>query len=108
MPALMPALIPSPPQPAPIGLGTYTSWPGGVDPTARLFNTDNTRIPCVGTWAGAGGRRRKSRKGSRKNRKTSRKNRKSSRKTSRKMNRKASRKNRKCSRKNRKNISRKH
>ncbi len=80
----MPAPYPvsSPPQPAPIGAGTYTTWPGGVDPTARLFNTDNTKIPCVGTWAGAGGRRG-SRKASRKNRKASRKNRKASRKNRR-------------------------
>lgn len=49
-------MIPSPPQPAPIGAGTYTTWPGGVDPTARLFNTDNTDIPCTGT---KGGRRRR-------------------------------------------------
>jgi hypothetical protein len=104
MPA--PFLIPSPPQPAPLGLGTYTTWPGGVDPTARLFNTDNTKIPCVGTWAGAGGRRRKSRKGSRKNRKSSRKTSRKNRKSSCK-NRKGSRKNRKTSRKNRKSVSRK-
>jgi hypothetical protein len=53
------SLIPSPPQPSPIGAGTYTTWPGGVDPTARLFNTDNTDIPCTGT---KGGRRKASRR----------------------------------------------
>lgn len=51
-------MIPSPPQPAPIGAGTYTTWPGGVDPTARLFNTDNAVIPCTGA---KGGRRRRNR-----------------------------------------------
>jgi hypothetical protein len=48
----MVSYIPSPPQPAPIGAGTYTSWPGGVDPTVRLYNTDDTVIK--------GGRRRRS------------------------------------------------
>ena len=54
-------MIPSPPQPAPIGNGTYTTWPGGVDPTARLFNTDNQKIPCTGTAVG-GARRSRTRR----------------------------------------------
>ena len=67
-------MIPSPPQPAPIGNGTYTTWPGGVDPTARLFNTDNQKIPCTGTAVGGARRRRSTRKANRKaHRKGSRK-----------------------------------
>lgn len=76
--------IRSPPQPAPLSSSnTYTTWPGGVDPTARLYNTDNQK----------GGRsRRTSRKASRKaQRKGSRK---ASRKASRKGSRKGSRKSR--------------
>ena len=70
----MNGLIRAPPQPAPLSShSTYTTWPGGVDPTASLVSTDVQ-------------------KGGRKNRKASRKNRKASRKASRK-NRKASRKN---------------
>lgn len=61
--------ISMPAQPAPIGAGTYTTWPGGVDPTARLFNTDNAVIPCTGTKGGA--RRRKTRRAT-KNRSTRR------------------------------------
>ena len=35
-------LIRSPPAPAPLSQhNAYTTWPGGVDPTAPLFNTDN-------------------------------------------------------------------
>jgi ankyrin repeat protein len=64
---------------------TYTSWPGGVDPTARLFNSDNQ----------TGGRKsRKARKVSRKSRKARKASRKSSR-TARKVSRKSSRKARK-------------
>ena len=74
----MNGLIRAPPQPAPLSShSTYTTWPGGVDPTASLVSTDVQK----------GGR--KNRKASRK---ASRKNRKASRKASRK-NRKASRKN---------------
>ena len=43
----------------------YTSWPGGVDPTVKLYNADNQK----------GGKNRKSRK----NRSKSRKNRKATR-----------------------------
>jgi hypothetical protein len=38
----MNTLIRSPPAPAPLSShNAYTSWPGGVDPSAPLFNTDN-------------------------------------------------------------------
>lgn len=69
----MNGLIRAPPQPAPLSShSTYTTWPGGVDPTASVFSTDVQK----------GGRknRKASRKASRKNRKASRKNRKNSRK----------------------------
>jgi len=59
----------------------YTTWPGGVDPTVPLFNTDNQKF-------GGARRRRKSRKASRRSRKSRRSNknkahkaRRSSRKT---------------------------
>ena len=65
--------IRSPPQPAPLSASnTYTTWPGGVDPTARLYNTDNQK----------GGRKRRASRKSRKARK-SRKSRKASRKSRR-------------------------
>ena len=36
--------IPAPASPAPLSpYNAYTTWPGGVDPTAALFNTDNQR-----------------------------------------------------------------
>ena len=85
------SLIPSPPQPAPIGAGTYTTWPGGVDPTARLFNTDNTKIPCTGTTGGARKRTRRSKRSKRSSRRTKR-----TRRTSRKSHK--SRKGRKAGR----------
>ena len=44
----------------------YTSWPGGVDPTVKLYNADNQK----------GG---KNLKATRKNRKATRKNRKTTR-----------------------------
>ena len=62
----MNSLIRAPPQPASLSkFDTYTTWPGGVDPTAKLYSV--------------GGKRKASRKGS----KTSRKNRKASRKNRR-------------------------
>ena len=82
--------------PAPLpplrNVDAYTSWPGGVDPTVKLYSLDLNATQKGG------------RKGCRKNRKASRKDRKS-RKASRKdrksrKNRKTSRKNRKGSRKN--------
>jgi hypothetical protein len=67
--------VKSPPQPPSLSqFNTYTTWPGGVDPTAPVFNTDNQKF----------GGKRKSKKNTRKNRKD-RKNRKNMRKT---MNRK--------------------
>ena len=49
----MNSLIRAPAQPAPLSShNTYTTWPGGVDPTAPVFNTDNQK----------GGRRRLSMK----------------------------------------------
>jgi hypothetical protein len=88
----------SPHDPTPIGNGTYTSWPGGVDPSVPLYAGNPVPLSMGSTMSRnrrqSGGRRcwgRKNRKGSRKNtRKNSRKNRK---------NRKNSRKNRKGSRK---------
>ena len=82
--------IRSPASPAPLSSSNaYTTWPGGVDPTASLFNTDNQKI---------GGKRTNKNKKSKKSRtnknKKSRKNNKKSRK-----NNKKSRKNNKKSRK---------
>ena len=67
------SLIASPPQPPPLSqYQTYTTWPGGVDPTTALYRTDNQFAPFVTT---TGGRRKASRKGNRKNsRKSTRKN----------------------------------
>jgi hypothetical protein len=45
---------------------TYTSWPGGVDPSVRLYDS-------------VGGKRKTRRSKTRKNRKNSRKNRKTNR-----------------------------
>ena len=54
-------LIHAPPQPPSLSSrNTYTTWPGGVDPTASLFNTDNQKI--------GGKRTRKQKKTSRKTR----------------------------------------
>jgi hypothetical protein len=61
--------IPAPASPAPLSsYNAYTTWPGGVDPTAALFRSDNQR----------GGRKsRRSRKATR--RRASRRNRASRR-----------------------------
>jgi hypothetical protein len=74
--------------PTPIGNGTYTSWPGGVDPSVPLYAGNPVPLSMGSTMSKnrrqRGGRRssyRKNRKGSRKN---TRKNRKGSRKGSRK------------------------
>lgn len=68
----MNTLIRSPPQPPSLSsYNAYTTWPGGVDPTASLFNTDNQRV---------GGRRKNSRKSRKNSRKSSRKNMRKSRK----------------------------
>lgn len=53
-------MIRSPPQPAPLSSSNaYTTWPGGVDPTARLFNTDNQGYTAKG---GKRSRRRSTRR----------------------------------------------
>ena len=68
--------------PAPIGNGTYTSWPGGVDPSVNLYAGNPVPLSMQ-----QGGRRKASRMVYRKA------NRKASRKASRMVYRKASRKN---------------
>lgn len=36
--------VPAPASPAPLSqYNAYTTWPGGVDPTAALYNSDNQR-----------------------------------------------------------------
>jgi hypothetical protein len=78
--------------PTPIGNGTYTSWPGGVDPSVPLYAGNPVPLSMGSTMSKnrrqSGGRRcwgrKNSRKNSRKNtRKNSRKNRKGSRKGNR-------------------------
>jgi len=82
------SLIKSPPQQPPLsGRNAYTTWPGGVDPTVPLYNTDNQKF--------GGARRRKNTRRNRKN--NPRRNRKMYRKNSRKN----SRNNRKLNRKSR-------
>jgi hypothetical protein len=61
----MPNYHPAPQAPL-RNVDAYTSWPGGVDPTVKLYNADNQK----------GGKNRKATRKNRKNRKTSRKNRK--------------------------------
>ncbi len=64
----MNSLIRSPPAPAPLSShNAYTTWPGGVDPTAPLFNTDNQfkmggRRPRSTRRRRGGSRRRASRR----------------------------------------------
>jgi hypothetical protein len=51
-------MIRSPPQPTPLSSSNaYTTWPGGVDPTAKLFSTDNQGYTAV-----KGGKRKSNRK----------------------------------------------
>jgi hypothetical protein len=65
-------LIKSPPEQPPLSSrNAYTTWPGGVDPTVPLYNTDNQKF---------GGARRRSR-GSCKSRRASRKSRRASRRS---------------------------
>jgi hypothetical protein len=89
------SLIKSPPQQPPLsGRNAYTTWPGGVDPTVPLYNTDNQKF--------GGARRRKNTRRNRKN--NSRRNRKMYRKNSRKNsrnNRKQNRKSRRAFRRHR-------
>lgn len=81
----MNGLIKSPPEQPPLSnRNAYTTWPGGVDPTVPLYNTDNQKF--------GGARRRKSRRATRKSRKSRRTN---------NLNRKVNRKGRRASRKSR-------
>jgi len=88
----MNGLIRSPPEQPPLSnRNAYTTWPGGVDPTVPLYNTDNQKF--------GGARRRNTRRRNRKvNRKANRKNSKKSRKTNRKVNRKSRRSSRRSRR----------
>ena len=82
------SLIKSPPEQPPLSnRNAYTTWPGGVDPTVPLYNTDNQKF--------GGARRRKSRRASRKSRRASRKSRRNN------ANRKVNRKGRRASRRHR-------
>jgi hypothetical protein len=94
----MNGLIKSPPEQPPLSSrNAYTTWPGGVDPTVPLFNTDNQKF---------GGAR--SRRGSRKVNRGRRNSRKVNRRNSRKVNRRNSRKvNRRKSRNNMRKVNRK-
>lgn len=84
----MNGLIKSPPEQPPLSnRNAYTTWPGGVDPTVPLYNTDNQKF--------GGARRRKSRRATRKSRKS-----RKSRRTNN-LNRKVNRKGRRASRKSR-------
>jgi len=81
---------PGPLNPPALGNGTYTSWPGGVDPSVKLYAGNPVPLSMTGG-------RRSSRKNYRKNsRKNNRRapcgSRKNNRRSSRKNNRKASRK----------------
>ena len=88
-------LIKSPPEQPPLSnRNAYTTWPGGVDPTVPLYNTDNQKF--------GGARRRKSRRASRKSRRASRKSRRNNN-----VNRKVNRKGRRASRRSRR-VSRRH
>ena len=65
----MNSYIPRPSSPAPLSnVNAYTTWPGGVDPTAALYNVNNQK----------GGRRKTRRRvrRSRKNTRSSRRNKK--------------------------------
>ena len=89
----MNGLIQSPPEQPPLSnRNAYTTWPGGVDPTVPLYNTDNQK------FGGARRRRlsRKSRRAARKSRRNNNLNRKVNRKG-----RRASRKSRRASRRSR-------
>jgi hypothetical protein len=73
----MNTLIRSPPAPAPLSQhNAYTTWPGGVDPTAPLFNTDN-QFKMGGAKTRVSRRAKKSRRNTmRRRRNTMRRNRK--------------------------------
>ena len=84
---------PGPVNPPMIGNGTYTSWPGGVDPSSPLYSSNPIPLSMTG--------------GRRSSRKVTRKNRKANRKAKRNNSRKAERKNSRSSRKNNCRSSRK-
>ena len=88
----MNGLIKSPPEQPPLSSrNAYTTWPGGVDPTVPLYNTDNQKF---------GGARR--RRASRKSRRASRRSRKvGGRRRNNKNNMRKSRKSRRASRRTR-------
>ena len=89
------SLIKSPPEQPPLSSrNAYTTWPGGVDPTVPLYNTDNQKF---------GGAR--PRRNTRRNRKNTRRNRKVNRKVNRK-GRRASRRSRRSSRRSTRRSSR--
>jgi hypothetical protein len=71
---IMNTFIRSPPAPAPLSShNAYTSWPGGVDPSTPLFNTDN-QFKTGGSMARRS--RRASRRRNMRRRKNTRRNRK--------------------------------
>jgi hypothetical protein len=94
----MNGLIKSPPEQPPLSnRNAYTTWPGGVDPTVPLYNTDNQKFGGGASARGAGQARRR-RRNTRKTRKT-RKSRRNN--VNRKANRKARRASRRASRRSR-------
>jgi len=102
----MNSLIKSPPEQAPLSnRNAYTTWPGGVDPTVPLYNTDNQK------FGGARNNRRntrRSRRIARHNRRVSRRSARHSRRISRRNARRNLKINRKVNRKNtRRNNTRK-
>jgi len=109
-----PGYLPMPGQLAPLSnQNAYTTWPGGVDPTTPLFNTDNQKFGGGASARGARHARRRSRRsrhrgGSRKTRRGGsrrvRKNLKKASRRARKNLKKVSRRNRKVSRRFGKNL----
>lgn len=62
--------IPAPASPAPLSqFNAYTTWPGGVDPTAALYKSDNQR----------GGRKSRRRRSTRRRRAATRRHRRAGR-----------------------------
>ena len=63
--------IPAPVSPPPLSSHhAYTTWPGGVDPTAALFNTDNQKGGRKRNTRRHRNTRRRNSRNSRNNRKT--------------------------------------
>jgi len=91
----MNSLIKSPPEQAPLSnRNAYTTWPGGVDPTVPLYNTDNQKFGGArNTRRNARRSRRISRRNARRSRRSSRRNARRNRKINRKVNRKNTRRN---------------